>query len=151
MQENNVGTAQKKTVIIAAIVVVAVILGVSWYFFGRPTPPRATFAPQGALISGFPQNLVLDTAAAINNSYSIAYSGNLNQYTANWVSSSSMDALYGKYLQYFTANGWTITNSSTAIAGFRGLYAVNPSADVNVAMSNVGAGGLRVTVSYVKK
>ncbi len=151
MQENNVGMAQKKTVIIAAVVAVIVILGVSWYFFGRPTPPRATFAPQGALVSGFPQSLVLDQAAAISNSYAIAYSPNLNQYTANWTSGSNMDTLYQRYLQYFTTNGWTITNSSTAITGFRGLYAVNPSADVNVTMSDAGTGGLRVTVSYVKK
>ena len=151
MQENNVGMAQKKTVIIAAVVAVIVILGASWYFFGRPTPPRATFAPQGALVSGFPQSLVLDQAAAISNSYAIAYSQNLNQYTANWTSGSNMDSLYQRYLQYFTENGWTITNSSTAITGFRGLYAVNPSADANVTMSDAGTGGLRVTVSYVKK
>ena len=150
MQENNVGMAQKKTVIIAAVVAVIVILGVSWYFFGRPTPPRATFAPQGALVSGFPQNLVLDQAAAISNSYAIAYSPNLNQYTANWTSTSSMDTLYQHYLQYFTENGWAITNSSTNITAFRGIYAVTSSAEANVTLDDSGVGGLKVTVSYIK-
>ena len=146
------GTANKKTTAIVAIIIVVAILGVSWYFFGRSTSPHATFAPQGQVISGFPKTLILDNTAAIDNSYTIGYSANLNQYTANWTSaSSSLDSLYGKYLSYFTQNGWTVTNSSTNITGFRGLYAVNPSADANVTMSDVGTGGLRVTVSYVKK
>lgn len=146
------GMAKRTAIVIVAVVVVALMIGLAgWLSFSRQSSPRMTLAPQGELISGFPKTLILDNAAAIADSYTIGYSPNLNQYTASWVSSSSMDGLYARYLQYFTANGWTITNSSTNITAFRGIYAVTSSAESNVTLDDSGAGGLKVTVSYVKK
>lgn len=146
------GMAKRTAIVMVAVVVVALVIVLSgWLFFSRQNSPRMTLAPQGELISGFPKALILDNAAAIDNSYTVGYSPNLNQYTASWISSSTMDGLYARYLQYFAANSWTITNSSTNITAFRGIYAVTSSADANVTMDDSGTGGLKVTVSYVKK
>ena len=147
------GVVNKKAAAIIAIVIVVIIIVVAvWLAMSKPSGPKVAFAPQGQLVSGFPQNLILDTMASIGNSYTIGYAANLNQYTANWVSpSSSLSSLYGNYLAYFTQNGWTITNSSTNITNFRGIYAVTSTADANVTMDGSGPGGVKVTISYVKK
>jgi hypothetical protein len=143
---------KKIVVIVVAIAVVIVVLALIWWFtWGEYRSPRAAFAPSGQLISGFPKELILDQTALIDKSYTIGYAYNLNQYTATWNSSSSMDGLYNQYLNYFTSHGWTITNSSNNITAFRGVYAVTSTADTNVVMDDSGQGGLKVTVSYVKK
>ena len=147
------GVVNKKAAAIITIVIVVIIVVVAvWLAMSKPSGPKVAFAPQGQLVSGFPQNLILDNAASVGNSYTIGYGQNLNQYTANWTSpSSSLSDLYGKYLAYFTQNGWTITNSSTNIASFRALYAVTSTADANVTMDDVGTSDVHVTISYVKK
>jgi hypothetical protein len=146
------GAVNKRMAAVVGVVIVVVIIVVAiWLAMSRPSAPRVTFAPQGQLIAGFPKDLLLDNAAIVGNSYTIDYTANLNQYTANWTSpSSTLDGLYNQYLNYFTKNGWTITNS-TNTAVFSGLYAVTSTADANVTMDDLGSGGLKVTVSYVKK
>ena len=142
---------KKIVVIVVAIAVVIVVLALIWWFtLGEYRSPRAAFAPSGQLVSGFPKELILDQTALIGKSYTIGYAYNLNQYTASWTSSSSLDGLYGQYVGYFASHGWTVTNSSTNIAAFRGIYAVTSTADTNVVMTS-GQQGLKVTVSYVKK
>jgi hypothetical protein len=145
------GIAYKKRVaIISAVVVIIVLAFIWWFMWGEYRAPRAAFAPSGQLISGFPKELILDQSALIGKSYTIGYAYNLNQYTANWTSNSSLGDLYGQYVSYFASHGWTVTNSSTNIAAFRGIYAVTSTADTNVVMTS-GQQGLKVTVSYVKK
>ncbi len=146
------GMAKRTAIVLGAVVVIVLVIGLAgWLSFSRQSSPQMTLAPKGELVSGFPKTLILDNAAAIDNSYTVGYSPNLNQYTANWTSSSSMDGLYQQYLQYFTQNGWAITNSSTNITAFRGIYAVTSSAEANVTLDDSGGGGLKVTVSYIKK
>ncbi len=135
------------------IVVVACIAYVVWYFSAAGnggTIGSVTTAPPGQLVAGFPRDLILDNAAQVGNSYSIDYSSSTNQYTAEWVSSSSISSLYSAYAQYFAANGWSVVNSSTQTPTFYNLYAVTSTADANVVMGT-GADGLDVTISYVKK
>jgi hypothetical protein len=146
------GIKNKKTVVAlaVAVVLILVIALVWWLFWGEYNSPHAAFAPSGKLVSGFPKEFVLDSAAIVGKSYTIGYAYNLNQYTANWTSSSSIDDLYNQYVNYFVSNGWTITNSSTNMATFRGVYAVTSTADANVVITS-GKDGLKVTVSYVKK
>ena len=146
------GVKNKKTVVTLVIVVIVILALVLawWLVWGEYNAPHAAFAPTGQLISGFPKELILDNAAVVGKSYTIGYAYNLNQYTASWTSSSSLDDLYNQYVNYFTSNGWMITNSSTNIAGFRGIYAVTSSTDTNVVITS-GKGGLKATVSYVKK
>ncbi len=145
------GIAYKKRVaIISAVVIIVVLALIWWLVWGEYNAPRAAFAPSGQLVSGFPKELILDQTALISKSYTIGYAYNLNQYTASWTSSSSLDGLYDQYIGYFASHGWTVTNSSTNIAAFRGIYAVTSTADTNVVMTS-GQQGLKVTVSYVKK
>jgi hypothetical protein len=136
-----------------AIVVIVVAAGVVWHFYGTQKPvntgPVAVHAPVGQLVPGFPPSLILDSAAQVNNSYSINYSTSTNQYTAEWVSSSTIASLYAKYQAYAAANGWTITNSAD-YPTLKGLYATDASssAAMNVIITTQGTGS-KVTISYV--
>jgi len=136
------------------IVVIAIAGGVAWHFYGGthapvPTGPVAVHAPTGQLIPGFPPSLILDPAAQVNNSYSINYSTSTNQYTAEWVSSSTPAALYAKYQSYTAANGWTVTNQAN-YPTLKGIYATSASgtAAMNVIITSQGKGS-QVTISYV--
>jgi N-acetylneuraminic acid mutarotase len=106
----------------------------------------AVYAPSGQIIYGFPTQLILDSTAAITNSYSIASSSTVVQYTVEWNSSNSMTSLYNTYKQYLTANGWTITNvttQSTAVS----LSAGNTSSSLNIVI-NARGNGAQVLLSY---
>jgi hypothetical protein len=138
-----------------AVGVVVVILAVILIFVWKPTSkpagaPAPVYAPQGQLTPQFPKQLILDTSAAVNGSYSIGYSSSTNQYTAEFNSSSSMATEYASYKQYFSSNGWTLTNDITKYPTSRGLYASNASADAAIGIVSVGSGS-QVTISYVTK
>lgn len=140
------------------LVVAAVAVIVAIVFYARSGPRSAApssvgvpvYAPQGELTPGFPKQLVLDSAAAVTNSYSIDYSSTTNQYTAAWDSSSSMSSLYYTYKAYLPANGWAIVNDTTKYPASRGLYAQNASSDVSVAIIAQTTGS-QVFVSYLTK
>jgi hypothetical protein len=136
------------------VIVVALIVGVVWYFYAN-TPkkvvigPVAVHAPVGQLIAGFPKELILDNAAAVSNSYSINYSTSTNQYTVEWSSSSTIAALYAKYQAYAQANGWTITNHADT-APFKGISATNASSTATMSVILIPQGkGSKVTISYI--
>lgn len=115
-----------------------------------PTGVSPTYAPKGKLVAGFPKELILDNAARVSNSYSINYSASLNQYTAEWNSSSSMVTLYASYKEYLSKHGWRIVNQNTRNASWRGVYATNGTHDANVAIVSKGSGA-QVIISYVAK
>lgn len=141
-----------------AVVVIAVILFFVWkpqpYTPSTSTPsttgnPAPVYAPQGQVVSGFPQQLLLDNSSQISSSYSISYSSSTNQYTAQWSSSTSLQDLYQTYKTYLQANGWTITNDMSS-GPDRGLYAVNASNDVlSVLITPNSSGGINVVAGYV--
>jgi hypothetical protein len=139
---------------VGVVVVVLVVVGALIWRSTSQQPansgPAAVYAPQGQLAPGFPKNLVLDAQARIGSSYSIAYASTTNQYTARWVSSSSVATLYNSYKTYFGNNGWAITNSSgaTSTSKLGAIYAATSSANVSVTMITQGKGS-EITVSYV--
>lgn len=140
-----------KTKFAAAIVVVVAIIVIAGFFFkawhaGGPAP---VYAPHGEIVSGFPQELILDNAARVSNSYSIAYAAALNQYTVEWNSSSSPASLFAMYQDYFLKNHWTIVNSATSQPNFRGLYARLGTATVNLSITLENKSS-RVGLSYSK-
>ena len=148
----------KKTgfTILAGIVVLVLILVSYAYFKSLPSPatsgtgssPAApVYAPQGQLVSGFPQGLILEGAAQVANSYAIKYSATGNQYTAEWSSSTSMAALYKKYQDYFNQNGWTLKNAVTAGTAMRAAYVTKGSAIVNLVVVPQGAGS-KIDITY---
>ncbi|HEX4104219.1 MAG TPA: hypothetical protein VHZ04_01940 [Candidatus Paceibacterota bacterium] len=144
--------------ILAAIVLLAIIFLI-YTFGGGHTPassvagqyvqPAPSYAPQGQLVTGFPQSLVLDKDPSFSQSYSVSYSASLDQYTAIWNSSSSPTTLFNAYKNYFTENGWTITNQQTS-AAVEGLYANNGSAVANAVFAAEG-GGSQVTIGYASE
>ena len=148
-------------IVLAAAVIVGIILYVSLMNWpsAPTTPPPSTppvalgspvFAPKGELTPGFPKSLILDNAATIDGSYSINYSSSINQYTAEWNSSSSLAALYTAYKQYLPSHGWTIVNDITKYPTSRGLYARNASSDVSVAIIAQGSGS-QIILTYLGK
>lgn len=135
----------------AVVVVAVVVVLIAW--FTRPASvPKGSpaFAPTGKLTAGFPKQLILDPVASISQSYGINYSTTTNQYTASFVSSSSVGDLYDEYLTYLPVNGWPVTNKIAKYSNSRGLYAENASSIVSVAIIIQGKGS-QATVSYVIK
>ena len=138
------------------IVVVALATGIVWHFYGNATKeatsgPVAVHAPSGQLVAGFPQELVLDDAARVSDSYSVNYSSSTNQYTAEWTSSSTLASLYAKYQSYIATNGWTITNHADYPA-YKNIFASNSAknAGMNVIITSQGS-GTKVSLTYVAK
>ena len=138
------------------VVVLGVVVALVWPRSKPSGPttstngPAPVYAPQGQLTPEFPKQLILDSAAAVNQSYSIGYSSSTNQYTAQFNTSSSVATLYASYKKYLPANGWTITNDIAKYAQSRGIYASNASSDVMVAILAQGSGS-QVTVTYIIK
>ncbi len=152
------------------IVAIAAVWGGIYWFMHRSgqqaAAPVPVHAPEGQVVDGFPQNLILGSSATssasstggtpgilagITNSYSINYSSSTNQYTAEWVSASSTSALYTEYTDYVTKNGWTITNhvSSPSLGA---IYAVNASSSLNIVITPQSSGsnkGSKVSITYV--
>lgn len=154
-----------------AVVVIAAVWGGVYWFMHRSGPqaaaPVPVHAPEGQVVDGFPQNLILGSSApsssasstsgapgilaGITNSYSINYSSSTNQYTAEWVSASSTAALYAEYTDYVTKNGWTITNHMDS-PSLEAIYAVDASSSLNITItpqSSGSHGGSKVSVTYV--
>lgn len=159
----------------AAVVVIAAVA--IWFFYGRQKAylgPAPVHAPEGQVVDGFPRQLILGTPtsttttsavasssmevffAGITNSYSINYSTSTNQYTAEWLSSSTPATLYKQYQSYIEKNGWTITNHND-LATFKSIYATNASSGVNIVLvpqsktSTSTNKGSKVTVTYIGK
>jgi hypothetical protein len=114
---------------------------------GVVSNPTPVYAPSGTLTPQFPKELILDSSAQVSESYSINYSLSTNQYTAQWVSSMSVAALYAAYSTYLSSNGWTITNHGKSSLG-ASLYATKDDAVVNVVITPHNAGS-QVVISYV--
>lgn len=108
------------------------------------------YASQGQLVPQFPAGLIVDPNAAISGSYSISYASSTNQYTAEYDSSSTVAALYGKYQSYLPQNGWTIASSLTTDPAFDVLSAYQGNSQLQVVIENVDNGS-QVTVSYLIK
>lgn len=136
-------------------VVVLIVIVLAWMSTSAPKPaavsgPTPVYAPQGQLTPNFPKELILDPQAQIGSSYSVNYDATTNQYTARWISSSSILTLYNEYKTYFGNDGWMLTNSSGATNASKigAMYAATTSAKVNVTIL-AKSGGAEVTVNYV--
>jgi hypothetical protein len=142
------------------IIIVAVSLGIWWFAAKKapqqaapvvttPPPVVAMHAPKGQVAPGFPKELILDNAAALSDSYAINYSASTNQYTAEWISTSSPLSLYDIYHAYVTKNGWTITNQADGSV-LKGIYAKKASAALSVIiMPQAQNKGTKIMVAYV--
>ena len=141
-----------------AVVLIVIVVAVFWKPSAKaPSSGTSTstasgpaYAPPGGLIQGFPASLVLDAGPSptYGNSYAVQYSsGTVNQYTANWNSSSSVGTIFSDYQAYLTAHGWKLSNLMTTKTG-RGLHAENASSTIGLAI--IDEGKFRtVTLSYV--
>src|SRR3989344_6402720 len=108
---------KQNLVLIAAILAVGIVLAI---IFSR-TPkssdeqqetagPSPVYASQGELTEGFPEELVIDGAASVESSYTIAYDATVNQHTAVFMSDESPAALRAQYKAFFVEEGWEILN-----------------------------------------
>jgi hypothetical protein len=141
---------------VAVVIVIVAVWLVVWYGNRANAPqggaasPTPVYAQKGQIIAGFPQELILDSAAQVTNSYTINYSASLNLYTAAWNSSTSMSSLYASYKSYLSANGWTIVNKSEDNSALRAVAATNGTHDMSVVITPRGKGS-QVTIAYSTK
>jgi hypothetical protein len=149
---------KREWVTIGVAVLIIIVIGfLAWYEkFQVPSGGVASistpvFAATGQLSPGFPQSLVLDANATVDQSYSIHYAaGSGDQYTAQWDSALPVATVFNNYLNYFKSNSWTIVNRVTKSATAQGVYATNASSSVNIAIMAI-TNGSRITVSYLIK
>ncbi len=141
---------------IVAVIVIAWIVAAMMSPQATP-PPQATgpvpvYAPQGQITPNFPKGLILDSAAAISQSYSIAYASSTNLYTAIYDSSSTESGLFAVYKKYLSGNGWTITGTltTTTTPALYAITATSAGGQVQVVVSKQGTGS-HVSVGYTAK
>jgi hypothetical protein len=143
---------------LTVVIAVAVAAALAFVFFYKKAPapagqtgaqPVPKYAPQGELTPGFPRELILDSKAALQNSYTINYNPNSHQYTVSFNSLKSMTSLFGLYKDYFKGSGWGIVNEITEYKDSRGLYAVKGGAVASIAIID-GGKTRNVIVSYGK-
>jgi hypothetical protein len=141
--------AEKKTWILIIVAVVIVILGgIAVSYFHKSATTQILYATKGELVQGFPQNLMLDSDPSVISSYSIVYSKAMTQYTAQWVSSNSMQAEYQDYLSYLQANGWGVINVNVSTSS-HSIYAVNTSSSAITVLITPALQMSQVTLTYV--
>lgn len=136
-----------------AVVVIVIIVWAVWnvgMHQQASSGPVPVYAPQGQLVAQFPKGLIVDSAATISGSYSIAYATSTNQYTAEYDSSSTMAALYKQYQTYLPANGWTITGTLTTHPTYEAIAAAQNGAQLQVVIESENEGS-QVTVTYLVK
>ncbi len=107
-------------------------------------------AASGAVINGFPTTLQLDATAKVEQSFYIPYKG-AGQYTTTFTSSKSVADEYQAYLDYASANGFTLLSkgldTKTNSAHF---YAIKDKVDLNVTISSQNH-KTEISVSYLQK
>jgi len=134
-------------VTVVVIVVVAAALIVAWLYpikaVGTPV-----YAPQGQVVQGFPQELLIDSSGQVTHSYSIAYSSSTNQYTVGWQSAASPEALFSGYETYFTSKNWFILDEASSSPDVQSIYAVGSIGAVNFTAVASGTGSA-ASLSYV--
>jgi hypothetical protein len=137
------------TVIGIVAIIVIVLVSLFWFLpkkAGAPGIPL--FAPDGQVVAGFPQDLLLDSGGSITKSYSIPNGATTSQYTVEWISSSSPSSLLAGYLIYFSGNGWRIINQSSDAGPVQSVYAASASGTANLSITSQGFGSDAV-LSYV--
>jgi hypothetical protein len=105
-------------IIVGVVVFIAIIT--TLIFWVLPKANRSgtvTLAPPGQTISGFPRSLLIDSGGQISQSYSIGYLSTTNQYTVEWVSSSSPRTLAVGYDFYFDQNGTANFVATSGVGG----------------------------------
>jgi hypothetical protein len=146
-------SAWTRSIVILAIVIIIIIVAsvLIWKFAPKnPAVGVPVYAEKGQLTPQFPKDLILDKDAAINGSYAINYSPTINQYTAEYDSSSTVKALYAEYQSYLPKNGWTIVGSLTTRPTFDALSATKGNNQLQVVISTKDKGS-HVTITVVVK
>ena len=110
-----------------------------------------SYAPQGQVVAGFPDILLLDSSARVTESYSIMYSSSTKQYTVQWESPAPPMSIAAGYALYFSSHGWNIlTEASSSDGSLDGIYAVTSSSAVNFTATASGTGSA-VVLSYLNQ
>jgi len=141
--------------LLAAILVVAAGAVYFWKFYKKYVPTEQLYtitrAPKGEIVTGFPQDLLVEKNPVVEDSYSLAYSaGNLNQPVVTYVSNWPMVQNVAQFGAYLRNNGWTITHEADPFAKNTFYYASKDNNDANITLSTE-AEKVRVTISYVKR
>ena len=146
---------KQNLVLIAAILAVGIVLAVLFTRSPKSSDeqkeaagPVPVYASYGELATGFPKELVLDGAASVESSYTIAYDASVNQHTAVFMSDESPVTLRQQYKQYFADNGWKILSETTE--GIQALYAQKDRIDASFT-AGLQDGRTQVIIAYLEK
>jgi hypothetical protein len=106
-------------------------------------------APEGQVIPGFPNELLVEEAAVISESYSIAYSGSrVDQPVVRYMSGMSLADNIAAFRDRLQSDGWTITQDADPSASPAFFYAYKDNAQVNILLVADESGKVQVTVAY---
>ena len=148
------------------VIVVIVILLVLWWLLsldndGRNREEVVEIAPgetlrragEGNVITGFPEDLILERGVVADESYSITYEDqNLEQPVVSFISQWSLDRNFEEYDEYLLENEWEIINQESAEEGDAAfLYARKGPQDVNITFQDLGEGGVRVVIAVADR
>jgi len=113
---------------------------------------RKNNAPQGQIIAGFPNSLILDSTRTIQESYMLDYK-TAAQYTVQLATKDSVAGEYQKYLDYLNGNFYDlvfqrILSSPHPLAA---VYARSSQGDIAVQISADQQNKTKVIINYLNK
>lgn len=107
-------------------------------------------AKSGQLVSGFPEELILDAEAVIAKSYRVDHTeGNMQSPVATYTTRKPLADMISAYREYFSQHAWTVTREASLLetpATF--FYAYLDEAEAVVTLQNVLDDQVQVTVGY---
>lgn len=158
--------SSRATLVRSAIIVIALAAIVGGYMFFRSGQPPYTItqAAKGEVVADFPKDLIVEKGVTIQDSYSLAYSANLNQPVVTYFSLWPMVQNVVQFGAYLRNNGWTITHEADPLSKNTFYYANKDNNDVNITLAEDAGKSLApssngapssplvvVTISYVKR
>jgi hypothetical protein len=114
---------------------------------------KRTDSLPGLLVQGFPDNLLLDfNSPKIVSSYSLDYSKNQKQYTAEFSLKENFFLIYTKYRTYLKQQGYYIANDQIDATKFAAsLYGFKKEEDVNITITKKDKEISDLNITLLKK
>jgi hypothetical protein len=119
-------------------------------FLNQGPAPTLVSSLQGAVVEGFPEELILPSDATVQNS-SVTRMENMGQTvtTVTYFTAATLPNLFAGYLNYFVDNGYEVFLSD-AKATASTIGAQGRSFNVGVSMALIDQSNMRVKVSVTR-
>ena len=143
----------KKALLIVVIGVVLIVGGGYWFANLRERTSeledgtKVVSAPRGKVISGFPEEFLIETAA-VEESYRLQYESGVHQPVLVYASTRSFEENLDAFRDRLSQGGWIIIKEDTS-APVGSLYGRKGQEDVNVTVT-AKEEGVGVSIAYVR-